>query len=121
MAPMNDKNNKSITTTQYNNFESFIHQNANRVFRYWIYKRIYTPYEQDQKFINENIYENCTCSYAYIRECIALPDGDYLIGFEDAETANCTGDDYCQYIEYCKLSEIRLSYCESDSNEYLVD
>ena len=42
-----------------------------------------------------------------IKELIELADGDYLIGFQDVDR-----DDL--YIEYYKLSEIRLDYCQSD-------
>ena len=106
-------NEKAVKTIQYNNFETFVHQNWNRVFRYWVYRRIYTPYEIDKKFSDESIYEDAICTLAYIRECIALPNGDYLLGFEDPELSS---DDDEQYLKYYKLSEIRLEYYEGDKD-----
>lgn len=84
-----------------------------RVFRMWIFKRMFTPYEQDEKFSDESIYEDDTCKFVMIKELIELADGDYLIGFQDVDR-----DDL--YIEYYKLSEIRLDYCQSDK-ERLYD
>lgn len=78
-----------------------------RVFRMWVFKRMFTPYEQDEKFSDESVYEDDTCKFVMIKEIIELADGDYLIGFQDADR-----DDL--YIEYYKLSEIRLDYCQSD-------
>lgn len=74
-----------------------------RVFRMWVFKRMFTPYEQDEKFSDESIYEDTTCKFVMIKEIIELADGDYLIGFQDADSDN-------EYLEYFKLSEIRLDY-----------
>ena len=108
-----------LATIQYNSFESFVHQNHNRIFRYWIYRRIYTPFEQEKKFSDESMYEDDYCTCAYIRECISLGNGDYLLGFESVDFIPDTIDDgeYLQSIMYCKLSEIRLEYYEGDSRE----
>ena len=78
-----------------------------RVFRMWIFKKMFTPYEQDEKFSDESVYVDDTCKFVMIKELIELPDGDLLIGFQDADSDNL-------YLEYYKLSEIRLDYCQSD-------
>ena len=78
-----------------------------RVFRMWVFKKMFTPYEQDKKFSDESVYEDDVCKYVMIKELIELPDGDLLIGFQDADSDNL-------YLEYYKLSEIRLDYCQSD-------
>ena len=78
-----------------------------RVFRMWVFKKMFTPYEQDEKFSDESVYEDDVCKYVMIKELIELPDGDLLIGFQDADRDNL-------YLEYYKLSEIRLDYCQSD-------
>lgn len=112
-----EKKNNFMSTIQYNSFESFVHQNANRIFRYWVYRRLYTPYEQSQKFSDESMFEDDMCACAYIRECISLGNGEYMLGFEDALDVNCPEDDYSQHLKYYKLSEIRLEYYEGDSEE----
>ena len=78
-----------------------------RIFRMWVFKKMFTPYEQDEKFLDESVYVDDICKYVMIKELIELPDGDLLIGFQDADRDNL-------YLEYYKLSEIRLDYCQSD-------
>ena len=78
-----------------------------RVFRMWVFKRMFTPYEQDKKFSDESVYVDDECKFVMIKELIELPDGDLLIGFQDTDSDNL-------YLEYYKLSEIRLDYCQSD-------
>ena len=78
-----------------------------RVFRMWVFKKMFTPYEQDEKFLDESVYVDDTCKFVMIKELIELPDGDLLIGFQDSDSDNL-------YLEYYKLSEIRLDYCQSD-------
>ena len=72
-----------------------------RVLRYWVYKRVFTPLEQEKKYVDQSEYEDSYCKKGIIRECVQLPDGDLLIGFQN-------------YIEYYKLSEIRLAYNPED-------
>lgn len=87
---------------------TWLHDEAeDRVFRLWVFKKMFTPYEQEQKFIDESIFEDVHCKLVRIKELIELADGDYLIGFQETDR-----DDL--YIEYYKLSEIRLDYCQSD-------
>ena len=78
-----------------------------RVFRMWVFKKMFTPYEQDKKFSDESVYVDDICKYVMIKELIELPDGDLLIGFQDA-------DSNIEYLEYLKLSEIRLDYRPED-------
>ena len=84
-----------------------------RVFRMWVFKKMFTPYEQDEKFSDESVYVDDTCKFVMIKEIIELADGDYLIGFQDADSDNL-------YLEYFKLSEIRLDYRPEDK-ERLYD
>lgn len=84
-----------------------------RIFRYWVYKRMYTPYEQEQKFIDEGVFEDSYCKFGVITECIQLPDNDLLIGFRDViECGDCS--ELTNGISYYKLSEIRMEYCQED-------
>ena len=78
-----------------------------RVFRMWVFKKMFTPYEQDEKFSDESVYVDDICKFVMIKELIELPDGDLLIGFQDVDNDN-------KYLEYFKLSEIRLDYRPED-------
>lgn len=85
----------------------------NRVFRFWVYRRMFTPYEKEQKFSDESQYEDNSCKLGYIRELINLENGDYLIGFELVVNEYGEVEDATS-LEYYKLSEIRLVYDEND-------
>ena len=97
----------------YDSFSDFVKKNKETIFRYWVYKRLFTPYEQDNKFEDESIFEDALCEIAYIKECISLPNGDFLLGFIPVEYIE-DPDIHYQLIDYYKLSEIRLMYCQLD-------
>ena len=89
---------------------------TNTVIEYLVYRRpgLYTPYEQDKKYMDETIYEDSHYTSAIIREVIDLGNGDYLIGMQNIidsdymeELPKFGDDDYC--IDYVRLSEIRMS------------
>lgn len=82
-----------------------------KLFRFVVYRRIFTPYEQEQKFSDESQYEDTHFTFGYIKELINLENGDYLIGF------NICDDDGSELgvIEYYRLSEIRLSCFDVDN------
>ena len=79
----------------------------NTVFRLWKYKKIFTPYEQQQMFSDQSIYVDSLCAYVIIDDIINLPDGDILI-----KTHSATECPY--YYNFYKLSEIELAQCDKD-------
>ena len=95
-------------------FETWLHDYGDRVYRYWVYKRMFTPLEQEQKYVDQCCYEYETCSYGVVKEAIELPDGDILLGFIDP---NDEGTCVEGYINYHKLSEIHLVFCPLDMGE----
>ena len=99
-------------------FETWVLDNSDRVYRYWIYKRMFTPYELDGKFVDESEFVTTACSFGMIREAIELPDGDILLGFIDPEDYN-TGRDL--YVAYHKLSEIKLAFSPSDQEAFVCE
>ena len=96
----------------YRSFTEFANDNSKTIFRYWIYRRGFTPYEQEGKFLDESMFEDIHCRCAYIHDVIFLPDDDILIGFLDSDCAN--DPEAKNNIQYCKLSEIRLELYEGD-------
>lgn len=91
---------------------TWLHDVGNRVFRYWTYKRMFTPYEQQRAFMDESQYEDTHCRLGIIKECVVLPNNDILIGF-----LNVNDDDDPElppYIDYRKLSEISLAFSAAD-------
>ena len=96
---------------QYNSFAEYLKSlPPNTIFRLWQYKRMFTPYEQDEKFMDESQYVNDECDHIRILDVINLPDGDLLLA-----TTYAYGDG--KYISYYKLSEISLGKSERDMEE----
>lgn len=97
----------------YGDFETFVRDAGERIFRYWVYRRMFTPLETEKKYIDQDFFEDSHCSFGIIKECIKLNDGDYLIGFQDVSVE----DEYIQIYNdtsFYKLSEIRLSFSHRD-------
>lgn len=96
---------------QYNSFAEYLKSlPPNTVFRLWEYKRMFTPYEQEEKFSDESQYVNVECDHIRILDVITLPDGDLLLA-----TTYAWGES--SYISYYKLSEISLAKNEKDMEE----
>lgn len=98
---------------QYNSFAEYLKSlPPNTIFRLWEYKRMFTPYEQDQKFSDESVYVNDECDYVRILDVITLPDGDLLLA-----TTYAYSESESSYISYYKLSEISLAKSKRDMEE----
>lgn len=96
---------------QYNSFAEYLQSlPPNTVFRLWEYKRMFTPYEQAEKFSDESLLVNDECDFIRILDVINLPDGDLFLA-----TTGAWDDD--KYIGYYKLSEIVLVKAEKDMEE----
>ena len=85
-----------------------------RIFRMWVYKKMFTPYEQEEKFTDESVYEDITSTPVRIKEVVELPDKRIMIGvntfIEDTDNEN-------EYITYYTLDEIRLTYCADERRD----
>ena len=93
----------------YTDFHAFIKAHEGEIFRYWVYRRVFTPYEQKECFMDESIFEDTHANVGIIKDCIPLGDGDFLLCFQqvdDCDSYNITAFDF---VEYYKLSEIRLN------------
>ena len=96
-------------------FTTWLLDNDGRIYRYWVYKRMFTPAEQEARRSDQSCYECDECWYGRIEEAVELPDGDILIGFTDPacdDDASLRGS-----LEYYKLSEIQLAYYPTDAEE----
>lgn len=95
---------------RYNSFAEYLKSlPRDTIFRLWQYKRMFTPYEQDEKFLDESQYVNDECDHIRILGVITLPN-DLLLA-----TTYAYGDG--KYISYYKLSEISLGKSEKDMEE----
>lgn len=115
MKPINQEMNE---TASYGSFFEFLDKNKDRLFRFWVYKRMFTPLEQEKKYFDECQYEDTHAQTGIIKEAIMLPDKDLLLGFY--VIAGTTADEVDEYrhLEYYKLSEIRMEYRPVDMEEY---
>lgn len=87
----------------------FIEQNKGKLFRYWLIKRNYTPYEIALKDPCQSELIEDACSYGYFVDCIDL-GYDHLIGIsEDSSKPD--------YISYHKLSLIDFAYSDQDQED----
>ena len=92
---------------QYNSFAEYLKSlPPDTIFRMWEYKRMFTPYEQSEKFSDESLYVNTECEFVYIKDVITLPDGDLLLAISPVDLNG--------YIEYHKLSDISLEKSAKD-------
>jgi hypothetical protein len=91
-------------------FETWLLDHGDRLYRYLVYKRIFTPYEQQNAFVDESAYEDSHYNLCKIEEAIDLGLGEWLLGLRTV------GEDGKLYgmIHYYKLSEIRLALFEND-------
>ena len=88
-------------------FDKFVEEHKDESFRYWVHKRMFTPYEQEQKFEDESTLENIECSFGYIVEAVELPNGDILLGLSEDKDG--------RYKSYYKLSDIDLALSSKDN------
>lgn len=85
-----------------------------RLFRFLVYRRMFTPYETEEKFVDEIEYESAFYSFGRIEEAIDL-GGDWFLGirevFPDEE------ENESDTLTYYRLSEIRLAFREEDASD----
>ena len=105
----------------YESVADFFTSNPDRLYRFWVYKHIFTPDEIDKKYIDQTPYEESRCRTGVIREVIPLPDGDLLIGFAEIyESLAELGADN-RAMAYFRLSEIRINFLPMDGDTYAAE
>lgn len=90
-----------------NNFDQWLEKNKEKLFRFEVYRRVYTPLEQDEKYMDQSQYEDMIPGK--ILEAIELPDGDILL-----EVREYYDYEICMTSVYIKLSEVRISIYDGD-------
>ena len=96
--------------------ETWLLDNDGRIYRFLVYKKMFTPYEQERRFVDESQFEDVHFRFAFIEEAVDLGNGEWLIGFREI-----IDDDICGHIDYNKLSDIQLSYFEVDQGMLMED
>lgn len=91
--------------------ETWGYDNSDRIYRFLVYKKLFTPYEQERKFEDESQFEDIHYRFGLIKEAVELGNGEWLIGFREI-----IDYEVCGYISYFKLSDIQLSYFDGDQD-----
>lgn len=95
----------------YKSFNDYLKSmSPDTVFRMWQYKKKFTPYEEEQKFVDQSLFIDTLCTHIRIEDVIELPDGDLLLAATDAEYND-------SYVSYYKLSEIVLAKSGKDMED----
>ena len=87
--------------------KNFVEKNKDTIFRYWLRKRMWTPYEMELKDPCQADTEMEECSYGYLVEAVDLGH-DWLIGISE--------DKKFDYISYYRLSELDLAISDTDQD-----
>ena len=98
--------------TVHNSFADWLQSIDGKPVRYLTYRRMFTPYEENQKYIDESEFVSCTYDIAYIEEAIDLGNGDWYLGFREIIDDEC--DEKSCILEWRKLSEIQMCQCDND-------
>lgn len=107
-----------MSVVQYGDFETFLLDDGDRLFRYLVYRRLFTPKEWELKYTDQTEYDGPHYHFGFIRESIALPGGDYLLGIQEVYD-ELPDEEPC--IDYFKLSELRLAYVPGDMKQFWAD
>lgn len=103
---------------EFTSFPDFLEVHQDDIFMFWVYRRIYTPYEQQKAFMDESVYEEIQAKFGFIAECVSLGGADFLLGFRTvADPDEIDVQSYSGPIEYYKLSEIRLRLYQPTTEE----
>ena len=89
--------------------KEWLQASEGKIFRYLVYKKMFTPYEQQEAFEDEDQFEDNYYNFAVIECAVELGNGKWLLGLRqivDHELSN--------HVEYLQLGDIRLEYFEDD-------
>ena len=83
---------------QITDMETWLLDNEGRIFRFAVYRRMFTPQEQSAKYSDETCFEDGgTYQFGVIEEAVELDDGTL-----------------CEIVSYYRMSEIRLHCFDND-------
>lgn len=96
----------------------YFEKNSNTIYRLWEYKRMFTPYEVDKKFIDEGVFVDSMATFVKVVDVINIPN-DVLIKFrvlfEEYDDFNSETLVESDYFTFKRLSDICLEEYDSDN------
>lgn len=97
--------------------ETWLLDYGDRIYRYLVYRKMFTPYECEQKYCDETEYENGGhYTLCFIEEAIDLGNSNWMLGMRDIYDGELSDT-----IKYVRLDEIRLEYFECDQDLFTRD
>lgn len=101
---------------QITDMETWLLDNEGRIFRFNVYRRMFTPREQAAQYFDETCFEDGgTYQFGIIEEAVELGQGEWLLGIREI-----CDDTLCKVVSYYRLSELRL-HCFDGDQEMLND
>lgn len=102
----------------FQSMPDFLLAHQDDIFRFWVYRKLYTPYEQQRAFTDESVFDDIHANFGFVVECISLGNGDFLLGFRTVADPDELGvQEYNGPIEYYRLNEIRMSLYQPQIEE----
>lgn len=92
---------------------TFLLDNSDYIYRMWVYKKVWTPYEMEKKYMDESVYEESQATMVKITNAFEVP-GDVMLELQDMDFL----EDGTERFMYHKLSEITLERYTEDEKEY---
>lgn len=102
---------------EFPTFPDFLETHSDDLFCFWVYRRGYTPYEQEKAFMDESQFEDTHGTVCRVVECIAVSNGNYMIGVQVCIDEDADDLVFDNNIEYYSLSEIRLKLFRKKEEE----
>ena len=95
---------------QITDMETWLLDNEGRIFRFVVYRRMFTPQEQAAKYSDETCFEDGgTYQFGVIEEAVELGHGEWLLGIREIYDGTL-----CRIVSYYRMSEIRLHCFDND-------
>jgi len=103
-------------------FLEWVNAHKDRVYGCLVYRRLFTPYEQKQAFMDESEFTDIHFRYVRIEEAVPLGGGDWLLGLRILDEDM---DDCDEELEFHRLSDVKLftydwmqkKFAEEESDE----
>ena len=98
----------------YQSMMDFLQANERTVFRFWVYRRMFTPYEEKEALTDESVFEDITARFGIIRQCIPIGNNDFVLGIQLFYDEEIDADAPYESLEFFKFSEIRMAFYKDD-------
>ena len=110
---------------QWTDLDTWMLDNSDeRIFRVWKYKKVFTPLEQDKKYIDQSMFEDERAKFCWLDEVIEMGGRRFMFGFRHAELAlmHAHGDlNSPAPIIYMMDGEFTMEYYENDLKKLLEE